>query len=63
MHTGAFETGANRHLTSGLDHSGGSAQTLGLEIGIAHTVTVGLKVMETETRLIGARGLAADRLE
>jgi hypothetical protein len=63
VHTGAFETGANRQLTSGLDYSGGSTQTLGVEIGIAHTVAVGLEVMEAAPRFIGARDVAADRLE
>ena len=63
MHTGAFETGGNGHLASGLDHAGGSAQALGVELGIAHTVSIGLEIMETATGLIGARDLATEGVE
>ena len=60
MHTGAFETRANGYLASGLDNAGGSAQALGVELRIAHTLAVGLEIVETATSLIGARDLAAD---
>jgi hypothetical protein len=63
VHTGAFETRANGNLASSLDHAGGSTEALGVELRIAHTLSVGLKIMETATRLIGARDLAADGLE
>jgi hypothetical protein len=32
---------------AGLDHAGGSTQALGVEFGIAHTLSVGLEIMET----------------
>ena len=63
MHTGAFEARANGNLASGLDDAGGSTQALGVELGIAHTLSVGLEIMETATRLMGARDLAADGIE
>jgi len=45
VHTGAFEARANGNLASGLDHAAGSTQALGVELRIAHTLTVGLEVM------------------
>jgi hypothetical protein len=63
VHTSAFETRADGKLASGLDHAGGSTQTLGVELGIAHTLSVGLEIMETATRLIGARDLTAEGME
>ena len=61
--TGEFETGANGRLASSLDNADGSTEALGVELGIAHMVSVGLEVMETAARLIGARDLAADGVE
>ncbi len=63
MHPGAFEARADGHLASGLDNASGSTQTLGVELRIAHTLAVGLEIMETATSLVGARNLAAEGLE
>jgi hypothetical protein len=63
VHAGALETRADGNLASGLNHAGGSAQALGVEFGIAHTVSVGLEIMETAAGLIRARDLAAESLE
>ncbi len=60
MHTGAFEARADGHFASGLYNAGGSAQALGVELRIAHTLAVGLEIMETATSRIGARELASD---
>ena len=60
VHTGAFEARANGHFASGLDNAGGSAQALGVELWIAHTLAVGLEIMETATSRIAASDLASD---
>src|SRR2546430_13453183 len=39
------------------------SQTLGVEFRIAHTLAIGLEIMETATSQIGARDLAADGVE
>jgi len=53
-----FEARANGHFASGLDNARGRAQTLGVEFRIAHTLAIGLEIMETATSQIGARDLA-----
>src|SRR5467141_882096 len=63
VHTGTFEACANGHLASGLDNARGRAQTLGVELWIAHTLAIGQEIMETATSQIGARDLAADGVE
>ena len=60
VHPGAFETRADGDLASGLDHPSGSAQALGVELWVAHALSVGLEIVETAARLIGARYLASN---
>ncbi len=63
MHPGSFETGADGHLASGFYNAGGSAQALGVELRVAHTVSVGLEIVKAAARFLGARDLAADGVE
>ena len=63
VHPGAFEARADSHLASGLHYASRSAQALGVELWVAHTLAVGLEIMETATSLVGARNLAAEGLE
>src|SRR5437660_10776896 len=63
VHAGTFEARANGHCATGLDHAGGGAQALRVELRIAHTLAVGLEIMETATSQIGARDLVADSVE
>src|SRR5882724_8950049 len=60
MHAGAFETCADGHLASGFHNAGGSAQALGVELRVAHTVSVGLEIVKAATCFLRARDLAAD---
>ena len=63
MHAGAFETSADGHLASGFHNAGGSAQAFGVELRVAHTVSVGLEIVKAATCFLGARDLAADGVE
>jgi len=58
MHAGSFETGRNDDFASGLDNPGGSAQALGVELWVAHAVSIGLEIVETAASFLGARCLA-----
>ena len=44
MHARLFETGSDRHLATGFDHSGGDAESLGPELGIAHPGAVRFQI-------------------
>jgi hypothetical protein len=63
VHSSAFETCADGHLATGFYYSGGSTQALGVELRVAHPLSVGLKIVETATSLLGAGYLAPDRGE
>ena len=63
VHSSTFEARANGHLASGLDNAGGRAQALGMELRIAHTIAVGLEIMETATSQIGARDMTTNGVE
>src|SRR5260370_41548126 len=60
MHSGTFEACANGDLASGLHHASGSAQTLGVELRVAHAFSIGLEIMEAAAGLprtrVTARG-------
>jgi hypothetical protein len=60
VHSDAFEARADGHLPPGLHHASGSAQTLRMELRIAHTFAVGLEIVEATTRVPGAALLATD---
>ena len=62
-HSGAFEPRSDDHFASDLHHARGSAQALGMEPQVEHTLSVGLEIMKTAARLIGGRDLAADGAE
>src|ERR1700747_1171091 len=63
MHPRAFKTCADSHLASGFHNAGGSAQALGVELWVAHTVAVGLEIVQAAACFLGARDLAADGME
>src|SRR5260370_28177739 len=50
MHSGTFEACANGDLASGLHHASGSAQTLGVELRVAHAFSIGLAIMDAAAR-------------
>lgn len=52
MHARLFETGSDRHLATGFDHSGGDAESLGPELGIPHAETVRFQIADTFSRLL-----------
>src|ERR1700741_2537928 len=60
MHPGAFEPCTDGHFASSFHHTGGSAQALGLELGVAHTFAVGLEIVQATAGFLGTRYLAAD---
>ena len=51
VHSGAFEARADGHLAPGLHDARGSAQTLSVELRVAHAFAVGLKIMEAAAGL------------
>jgi hypothetical protein len=61
MHAGAFEASADGHLAASFDHAGGDAQTLGVELRVAHAEAVGLGVVQSPAGVFTGRGMAADR--
>src|SRR5215470_11449795 len=63
MHAGSFETCADGHLASDFHNAGGSAQALGVELGVAHTVSVALEIVQAATCFLRARDLATDGVE
>jgi hypothetical protein len=58
VHSCAFEPRADGYLASGLHNAGGSAQALGVELWVAHTVSVGLEIVKAAAGFLGARDLA-----
>src|SRR6266581_7951309 len=60
VHSGAFESRADGDLASGLHNARGSAQALGVELRVAHTLLVGLEIVKAAARLVGAGDLASD---
>jgi len=60
MHAGAFEPRADGHLAARFDDTGGSAQTLLVELGIAHPAAIGFEVVETLPGLRARRDLSGD---
>jgi hypothetical protein len=50
VHTRALEARANGNLASGLDNAAGSTQALGVELRIAHTLSVSLETGRAPTR-------------
>jgi hypothetical protein len=60
VHAGAFEASADGHLAAGLDDSGRGAQALGVEVGVAHAVTVGLEVGQSPASVLAGGSRAAD---
>ena len=63
MHASAFEPSANGHLASGFHNARGGAQALGVELWVAHAVSVGLEIVKAATCFLRARDLAADGVE
>ena len=63
MHPGAFEPCTDGHFASSFHHTGGSAQALGVELGVAHTFAVGLEIVQATAGFLGTRYLAADGRE
>jgi len=63
VHARPFETGPNGYLAAGLDHSGRHTQFLFSELGIAHPVTVGFEVAETEPGSFDAWGMDGELFE
>src|SRR5258707_675200 len=63
MHAGAFETCADGHLASGLHNAGGRAQAFGVQLRVAHMVSVGLEIVKAATCFLRARDLATDGVE
>jgi hypothetical protein len=63
VHPGTFKSRANGNLASGLDNAGGSAQALGVELRIAHTLAVGLEIVETTASFLKVGYLAPDGVE
>src|SRR5580658_2517816 len=59
VHAGALEASSNGNFASRLDHAGRSAEALGVELGVAHTLSVGTEILETAASVFGARNLAA----
>jgi hypothetical protein len=62
-HPSSFETCADGYLASGFHNAGGSAKALGVELWVAHTVSVGLEIVKAATCFLRARDLAADGVE
>jgi hypothetical protein len=60
VHTGAFEARTDGHIASRLHHAGGSAQALGVELRVAHTLAVSLEIVEAAARLLRTRYLVPD---
>ena len=61
VHAGALEASADGHLAAGFDDAGGGAETLGVKLGVAHAVTVGLEVVESAAGVFTGGGMAAER--
>src|SRR5206468_4553752 len=49
MHAGTFETCADSHLASGFHNARGSAKALGVELWVAHAVSVDLEIVKAAT--------------
>ncbi len=60
VHSGSFEPRADGYFAPGLYNARGSTQALRMEVRIAHAVSVGLEIVETATRVLGAAHLATD---
>src|SRR5712691_6343384 len=63
MHPGPFEPGSDGHFASGLHNASGSTQALGVELRVAHAVSVGLEIVHATAGFFGVSHMAANRGE
>src|SRR2546425_6040160 len=63
MHPGPFEPGSDGHFASGLHNASGSTQALGVELRVAHAVSVGLEIVQATAGFFGVSHMAANRGE
>jgi len=61
VHAGALEAGADGDLTASLDHTGGGAEALRLELGVAHAMAIPLEILAALARLVVGRSVGLER--